>query len=428
MAKDLSRGLKAAAQRALFSLEQFGRHEMANHAAAGAYAFLLSALPALLVVLYLGSFISRALAPGSPGALPFILPALDAFGAREILGPVLERPIGGLAGAFGLVNLIWAARLFVVSIQRGIRVIHAGSASMNPVRENALTFAVELIAITAAVLLLALAQIGRSLIGALGWQPARAALGLLAGLGLRALPLAVFWLFVFLTYLGVPPKRPSTKHALISSALCVVFYLGLSSLLGLFLSGERYGLLYGILGSLIAGLIKVYFFFWLYFFFAELCFTMERYDSLLFARFHAVDTADKAPGAIERRLFAQPQRLFKRYARDYADGEAVFGRGEGGDDAFYLYKGRVGVYLEDPANGAEPAAFIEEGQFFGEMASVLKEPRSAWTVAAGTCTVFRLPAALFQSVLRADSAAAMKLVGSMAARLAANNERDRAEP
>ena len=54
-------------RRALFSFEQFTRHEMANHASAGAYAFLLSAFPAILIVLYGLSTLESCWVGNSPG-------------------------------------------------------------------------------------------------------------------------------------------------------------------------------------------------------------------------------------------------------------------------------------------------------------------------------------------------------------------------
>ncbi len=422
MAFKPARVLKSGVQRTLFSLEQFSRHEMANHAAAGAYSFLLSALPALLVILYISTLLARTFGMDAQSAYGALGSFLDAFGGKELIGPLLERPIASVAGAFGIINLIWAARVFVLSIQRGVRVVYAGSASVNPVRENVLTFAVELVVLVAAIILIAGAQIARAILSAIDWPFMRELAGRLVGLGLRVIPMAALWLFVFLTYLNVPPKRPRRGNAFVTSLLCVAIYLGLSAVLGAILDTSRYGILYGLLGNLIAGLIKVYSFFWFYFFFAEFCYTLENYDSLLFARFHRLDTADKAPNALERRLFSAPQRLFRKYAREYAPGEPVFAKGDQGDEAYYLYKGSVSVYLEDPETGCAPVTRVREGEFFGEMAGFLKEGRSAWTRAEGEATIFRLPAAMFKQILTQDPAASMRLVGIMAERLAANNQ------
>jgi CRP-like cAMP-binding protein len=191
------------------------------------------------------------------------------------------------------------------------------------------------------------------------------------------------------------------------------------------LNTERYGLLYGILGNLIGGLIRVYMFFWFYFFFAELCYTLENYDSILFARFHRIDTSGKTPRALERALFAKPQRLFKRYAHEFPAGSVIFQKGDPCGEAYYLYKGKVAVFLEDPAEGKKPISILKEGEFFGEMACILREPRTAWAVAQTDTTVFILPSSMFKGLLNQDPHAATRMVELLAARLSANNEQFR---
>lgn len=415
-----SRLLKSFIQRTLFSLEQFSRHEMANHAAAGAYSFLLSAVPAMLVIVYLSSL--AAITFDADELLGLLSPYMGAFGGKDALRSFISKPLSGFAGAFGIVNLVWAARLFVVSIQRGFRVIWADAVKANPVRENILTFAVELVTIVAIVAILAISQIARAMISTVEWKAA-AFFGHAVQVSVRLLPVLALWLFIALTYRNMPPKKPRLAHAVVSSMLCAASYTALGALLGLTMNTARYGLLYGILGNLIVGLIKVYFFFWLYFFFAELTYTVEFFDSLLFARFHRLDSSDKPGGKIERTLFSEPARLFRRYAREYSAGQTIFSRGDDDRSAFYLYRGSVEIHLTPPdAAGSAPRSTVEEGEFFGEMAWILEEPRSAWAVASTDSTVFVLPASLFERFLDQDAGASRRLVELLAARLKANND------
>ncbi|OHD25821.1 MAG: hypothetical protein A2Y38_05035 [Spirochaetes bacterium GWB1_59_5] len=421
MPKTVSRYLKSFSQRALFSFEQFSRHEMANHAAAGAYSFLLSAIPAVLVILYISSM--ALVSFDAEIILATLSPFIEAFGGRDALRAFVSKPLAGFAGAFGFINLIWAARLFIVSLQRGIRVIYADAAKSNPVRENILTFAVELIIIVAVVLIILVSQVTRAAIATMDWAPAALFFGLAVKTGLFALPIVLLWTFVFLTYKNVPPKKPGLVHAAFSAALCVAAYSAFGAILGLTLNTARYGLLYGILGNLIVGLIKVYFFFWLYFFFSELCYTLEYFDTLLFARFHQLNSAEKPAGRIERALFSAPSRLIKRYARGYQAGDVIFAQGDEDRSALYLYRGSVEIYLSQDNAPGRLLSTVSEGDFFGEMAWILEEPRSALARAKSECTVFVLPPELFERFLAQDAGASRRLVGILAARLKANNDR-----
>ncbi|HPM71879.1 MAG TPA: YhjD/YihY/BrkB family envelope integrity protein [Spirochaetales bacterium] len=422
MSRSPVRFFKSVSQRVVFSLEQFSRHEMANHAAAGAYAFLLSAIPAVLVILFVSSRVLGTLDSGL--VLGVLDPIIAVFGGREAIASFVSTPLAGFTGAFGVVNLLWAARLFIVSMQRGMRIVYADGAKVNPVRENALTFAVEIILILAIVLIISASQVARAAIGAIHWKPMARLLGLAVSLGLHAFPTLALWLFVFLTYKNVPPVKPRAVNAAIGSAACLVTYTALGALLSLTLNTARYGLLYGILGNLIIGLIKVYFFFWLYFFFAELCHTLENFDSMLFARFHRLAMSDKPAKGLDRTLFSNPARLIRRYAREYSAGETIFEKGDDDRSALYLYRGSVEIGLP-PAAGEAGAVLstVGEGELFGEMAWLLEEPRSARAVAKTDCMVFVLPPEMFERYLAQDAGASRRLVELMAARLKANNER-----
>jgi membrane protein len=417
----MPRLLVSSTQRVLFSLEQFSRHEMANHAAAGAYSFLLSAVPAMLVIVYLSSIAAVNL--DTSMLVKSIGPYLAAFGGDEALRAFTVTPLSGFAGAFGLLNLIWAARLFIISIQRGVRVVYSSEARVDPIRENILTFAVELVVIVAVVLIIAVSQVARTALAVIHWAPAAVLFGFLVRISLHAFPILALWTFVFFTYLNIPPHKPRTGNAVFGATMCTIAYVLFGALLGLTLNTERYGLLYGILGNLIVGLIKVYFFFWLYFFFMELCYTLEFFDSLLFARFHQVTIPEKRAGKVERALFAEPDRLFRRYAREYKAGQTIFAKGDQEKTAYYLYRGSVGIYLAPPDNSpGSKLSQVAEGEFFGEMAGILEEPRSAWAIAITDCTVFILPPEMFKRFLGQDPTASIRFIELLSSRLKANNE------
>ena len=242
MGKRVGRFFIALLQRVVFSFEQFGRHEMANHAAGGAYAFLLSAMPALLIIVYISSRIYGAMDMDASSVAVFLEPYLGDFGAGEVTRVFLDKPVTGLAGLFGAVNLIWAARLFVVSIQRGLRVIYRDTAATSALRENLLTFAVELVLMFAVVVLISGVQILRALVDLLQWQAAREFFGGLSLAVLKLLPYLALWLFVYLTYRSIPKYKPKNRYALLAATACVLAYALFGAFLGLFLNTARYGL------------------------------------------------------------------------------------------------------------------------------------------------------------------------------------------
>jgi membrane protein len=394
---------------------------MANHAAAGAYCFLLSAGPALLVLLYLSSIAFGGRTIDLTYASTYLEPYLGSIGDIPRFETLTTRRLAGFTGVFGLVNLIWTSRLFILSIQRGIRVVYADVAQTNPVRENLLTFVVELALLLSVIGLIAFARIAGPALSAISATPLHGLVNSAISVTARSLPQVILWFFIFFTYHGIPARKPLFRIAAICATMCTISYLLIGSFLNMFLSIERYGLLYGVMGNLIVSLVKVYAFFWLYFFFAELSYTLQYFDTLLFSRFHKIESSNKAATRIERSLFAEPQRLERHFARYYSTGDHIFARYDQGKEAYYLYRGTVKIYLNEPGS-CEPTSSIVSGDFFGELAFILDEPRSAWAVAATDCVVFALPPNLFKHFITNNADSSQHLLELLANRIKANNE------
>jgi CRP/FNR family transcriptional regulator, cyclic AMP receptor protein len=90
--------------------------------------------------------------------------------------------------------------------------------------------------------------------------------------------------------------------------------------------------------------------------------------------------------AAKRKLFEE-QRLSRMeinflttlsQERRLAPGELLFREGDDGEEMYVVLEGRVMIYKFIPGAGEEALAFLERGDYFGEMALIDREPRSAW--------------------------------------------------
>jgi len=411
--------LTSAGRRFLFSAELYGKRELANHAAAGAYAFLLSATPAFLVLLAISSWFVR----GSDSAAEALKAVLG-----EILGPhtlegiaraYLSKPLTGFAAVFGIVNLVWAARLLVASIQRGLRIIWADTGQVRPVRESLLTFAVEIVLLFAVIALLAASQVARIVLDSVRDLAVRGTLLKLFRAVYSAVPHAALFLFSYGTYRLVPPVRPRHVHCLAGAALCAATYAALKVVFGAARNIARYDLLYGVLGNLILGLIDVYLFFSLYFFFAGFVYVLGSFDALLLGRYlHRSHGKSRAAGSEASLAARLPLRLLRRYGREYPAGCRIFSAGDEGNEVFLLREGEVGIFQEPPGGG-DPVRIstVRPGEFFGEMAYLLGDKRMASTIALTPVAALALPVGLFERFLAVDAKASRRLVKLLSARL-----------
>ena len=103
--------------------------------------------------------------------------------------------------------------------------------------------------------------------------------------------------------------------------------------------------------------------------------------------------------------------------RRYRRGEVVFLQGEAGTSLYIVAAGQVKIALTS-ADGAEVMlARLGPGEFFGELALLDGEPRSADAVATEASELLLLPRAAFLGLIEARPAIAMRLLTLVSRRL-----------
>ena len=413
--------LSEFSQKIIIVLDSFTVSEMANHAAAGAYSFLLSAAPASLVIVSIASIFINP----SSELLARFLYAMESLVGRNISTGITSIISNGrsreIATIFGVINLIWASRLLVLSIQRGIRIVWAGTAKINILRENILTFVAELVVIFLAIALMffsAVVELIFSLIAA----PNSLLFRLLPLKYLISFaPVLAIFIFVFLTYRFLPPERPSGKQSFIGSLLCSVCFIIFSEVIGLFLDATRYVLVYGVLGRMVLALINVYTFFALYFFFAYWVFVSENLDAFLLARCSKTRIpGKKPPNKLELSLFKSPKRLINRYLKTFKPNHIIYRKGEKDSSAYFVLSGEVGIYIRSSAE--KPLTKIESGEFFGEMSGLNNEKRTTTAISEQESEILVIPSRLFEKYLMIDRTAERRIAEKLSERLRDANE------
>jgi CRP-like cAMP-binding protein len=105
----------------------------------------------------------------------------------------------------------------------------------------------------------------------------------------------------------------------------------------------------------------------------------------------------------------------------YADGQAVVRQGETGESMYVVQAGRVEV-MQHAGDGTEQhLAFLEAGDFFGEMSVFEKEVRSATVRAAGEARVLQIDKKTLLRRIREDPLLAVNLLKTMSHRIRALN-------
>ena len=109
--------------------------------------------------------------------------------------------------------------------------------------------------------------------------------------------------------------------------------------------------------------------------------------------------------------------LSSAHKRRHSRGSTISFARDVSDSIFYITKGSVSVIIEDD-NGREIiVSYLNEGEFFGEIAMLGKGPRTAWVKAKTECEVAELGYQKFIELSQRDTSILHQLITQLAERL-----------
>ena len=126
-----------------------------------------------------------------------------------------------------------------------------------------------------------------------------------------------------------------------------------------------------------------------------------------------VEIGDKRKLFEEQRLSNLEINFLSSLSREIelAPGEVVFREGEEGDAMYVVLRGRVMISKLIPGAGEEALAFLERGDYFGEMALIDREPRSADARAdARGAVVLAIPRDVLSGILDIEKLSSLRLL------------------
>lgn len=115
-----------------------------------------------------------------------------------------------------------------------------------------------------------------------------------------------------------------------------------------------------------------------------------------------VDLQAKRQVFVEQRLSSLEINFLASLSREVklGAGELIFREGDEGDSLYVVLEGRVMISKMIPGAGEEALAFLERGDYFGEMALIDKQPRSADAKAdSGGAVVLAIPGDVLEGIL-----------------------------
>ena len=115
------------------------------------------------------------------------------------------------------------------------------------------------------------------------------------------------------------------------------------------------------------------------------------------------------------------EQLFWKFGKSFRKGTVLFREGELGRDMFIVQQGKVQV-RKRVGNSERVLAELSAGEFFGEMALLIGQDRSATVEIIEDSKLLVVTPETFASLLKSDIEIALKMLKKMAARLRALDE------
>ena len=408
-------------QRTSFVLELNADLEIGNHSAAGALAFLLSAVPALLLSFGLAGAVLQLFPHGSRAFQSWATKFLGPVNLPDAAPKLFGKGFFALGTVAAILGLLYASRLFFASIRKTIKVIWGSPESTRRWTDTVGGYVLELVALVVLVAILALSEVGRTLVFANRRQLDPDIFAVM-NFAVSAVPFLILWAFVAVTLRLFPLKKPPRWQSALYSLVAVTLFSISAAVLRVAINTDQYSMLYGVVANLVVVLLNVSVFFSLYFLTAAFLFVEQNFDALLFGRYFRHWGQAKPPFP-DNLLFRNPKRLWALYGRSYRPGDVLFRVGDEGTTAFFIEAGEVEILLPGAQQQDSVLDVLTPGQIFGETASILREPRNATARAKTALTALELPAEVFGFYLRTDRFASKKIIGTLAHRLKRANSR-----
>lgn len=393
------------------SVQLFFRNELANHAAAISFYFLLSIVPIVLLLLYAANLLTQL--PQLAANMPLLFVALwDQLnlGALKALGALPEQTRAVASGA-SLLTLVMASRGLLNALQSAFRVIFSGGK-----RSFWRAWLVSLLAMPLAFGLIVLGMMGQYLLGYFTRMDLLGAhlvnnLNLASG----AVTFLMLWLLVFAAFWRMPVPRPQRKTAALLSLLCVLSILALKSGFGYFVHLDNYQAIYGTLGTVVFSLIWVYIVAVVFLAWAQTMYATGRLDVMGLEKLFLASSGKQATLA-DRFLFGRSQRLLNKFGQALTAGTVIIREGETSQLTYFLQSGQVALY-KDVQGRSVQFTHLQAGEIFGEMAYLLGEPRTATVIAETDVFLVAFPPHILEELMATSPALAREIIGALAQRL-----------
>jgi len=410
--------VKSFFQKLFITFQLYKENGLANHAAAGAYGFLLSMAPMLLLLAFLFFYILGS-SPGTITALIGTIPFLGNMFDEKWLSSdffILANP--GIPGIISAITIIWSGRILALSIQRGLRIVFPARRKRSTVKYTLVTLAIEAAVIILVLIAIISSRTAMRFYKLLDFLPEISFIRFITSqFGIHISSITLLGIASYCVYLFVPVKPPNKLSAFHGAVICSIIYFATVLVLGIFINKVRINFLYGTFGNLIIILINVFFFFMFFFFGAQYAFVNDHYEELMFSRLRILKRSlikSKSSRFLDKfrfssliyELFHPSGNILKKYLKIFKEGEIIFSQNDGSiisNDVFYILDGEVEIKISSVNGEDEFSDLLKPDSFFGRMGYIISEHETAVAKSICETSIIVIPPVFFKAITKYDN-------------------------
>lgn len=408
---------------ALFiTIKNFLVNKMPSYAEACSFGFLFSFIPIIMITLIVMIRILHA----SPVLVSTLLKSFFAtapqfermFSSQKFMDMIAALKFSGFFEIFIGFFAFWMSRRFLVSVFQSFKTIFHTQFQRKSVTSQLLMFGmvtVIIFAFTAVVFAFILVQTITSSRIFLMITEKIPQLDFfnhfLTSFFIKYFPNIIIFVLVSVLYKFVPGTKPSFKLSMGVGLFCTVAFFIFGTALHLFMNTKNYNIIYGFLSQMILLLLDIFFFFTFFLFCAQLLYVCQFFDDLLIGELYLLPKQEEKGKAnkLRRKLFLRPDFLLAKeiYTVELNAGEVLFEKGDEKDETYYIVEGSVQCVKSDSVKN------FGKGEFFGEIACVLKKPYDSTAMATSPSRIVKIKGETFRFLVEQDSEVAKKTLSQI---------------
>lgn len=369
-------------------------------AAACSFGFIFSFVPVVLIILTVLISVLKV----SPGMMNYVMEfcnqVKDVYDFRPLIENVMKIEKFRFIDFFLGVWVIWMARKLFLSVVQGMYRIFRSASQRKKGFNQVLTFISEFVIVITFISVILFSFIFNKFIHLPLFEQITSNFPKLfntsSNILVSSVTYTLFFVFTLYCYKFVSGTKPSFGLCFFYAFLSTAVTFIVSFFLNKFMNYVNYSVVYGTISTLVIMLFKVYLFFVVFLFCAQMIYVSQFFDNLIIAQIYTLPNSKK--GFLEKWyaskfLFKSPA-LFNTSTETICvgKGESIYSAGEESNIVYYIKKGTV------VENQGDIIVTHRTGDFFGELDGLLNQPRSTNTFAKEKCVFMVIDANLFKEI------------------------------